>query len=412
MTKVLGKWGPPFDVTIQENNHIVGKVYRDGDYFVYKRISDPYYDLNGHATVMRTSQDLNLRLSSESLSPGQGAYGKSPTKVIFDECLVGETAWSSTDPCFTRVRLPLANIMEYLSIWPISEEHSRDGGMVVTAKDFEKFHFNIPPLNAKGFIRFGYHWKSRTFVEQKFTAQAEVAIEYDEALPLGSIKQHEDWLRAFFDYIWFRGHRSGLLYLENRDTLAVLHRRESVSREVKVGHALGQRKILTHDDLPQWIERWFSLDEAQRLAIEPVVTLARNPSIITDMKFVMALHALDALLQTLRQTTSRDKELAARLKNHLGPLWQKKALRDKRIEDYIDHLVWTRNDLLKAVRHEKATAANRLSPIERTSAYFEILLLHRALFLEIIGVEQEVLEQFIETGFKKISIQQFRHFKD
>lgn len=405
-------WELPLDIVDPSTKHGIGRVYRDGLFIAFESIDNALYELNGPDTIMETSHGLHLRLSSDNISPWRAAFGKLVSKFIFDECLIGETAFEQEEPYFDRLRLPLPNIMEYLGVWPITEEHLADGGMTINAKDFKRFDFELPTINAKGHFRFCYHWSSRTFVEQKFIAQAEVAIEYDSPVQLSMVKDHEEWLRSFFDYIWFRGHRSGMLYLHNGRKRSQLLRRESVTNEVKVARSSDFQDILTHENLTGWLERWFALSEAQRLAIQPVVSLARNPGIITDMKFVMALHATDALVQNLRNTTSKDSDMSPRLLNHIGRMWQHKPLLNKSLKDYIEHLVWTRNDILKAVRHPKATLENRLTALERASAYFELLLLHKALFLELMGINRGEIDCFVEKGFRTIALQEFRHFRD
>jgi len=401
-------WELPVDAVELTTKHVVGRVYRDGLFIAFERSGTPHDELGKHGTVMKTIHGLHLRLSSESPSQGMATYGKLLNKAIFDECLCGDTVWTTEEPCFTRMRLPFANIMEYMSVWPLAAIHAEDGSMAIQAKNFNRFEFALPQLNIKGWVQFTYAWSSKTFVEQKFTAQSALVLDYDAPVPLATIKEHEEWLQSFFDYIWFRGHRSGMFYLHNGEGLAMLYRRESISPEVSAAHSMDLQDILTRKNLTEWIERWFTLSEAQRMAVEPVLSIARNPGIITDVKFIMAIHALDALLQDRRRKTAKDSDMSARFLHHLGPWWQHKARKGEALKHYIDRVVWTRNDIVKAVRHLKASTAILLTPLERASAYFELLLLHRALFLELMRVDRSRIDRFVEDGLRKIAAQEFR----
>lgn len=405
-------WELPVDVVEPTTKHVVGHVYRDGLFIAFERSGTPYYDLDERGAVMETVHGLHLRLYNESPSHGRATYGKHLNKAIFDECLCGDTSWSTEEPCFTRMRLPFANIMEYMSVWPMAEKHAENNSMAIHAKNFNRFEFTLPELNAKGWVRFTYDWSSLTFVEQKFTAQAALVLDYAAPVPLSAIKEHEERLRSFFDFIWFRAHRTGMYYLHHGENMSMLYRRESISPEVRAAQNMDLRNILTRENLSEWIERWFALTEPQRMAIEPVVSIARNPGIITDVKLIMTIHALDALLQDRRSTTSKDSDMSPRFLNHLGTWWGYKALGDEALKDYINRVVWTRNEIVKAVRHEKASTETLLKPLERASAYFELLLLHRALFLELLGVNKALIDSFVENGFRKIAAQKFRHFRD
>lgn len=39
-------------------------------------------------------------------------------------------------------------------------------------------------------------------------------------------------------------------------------------------------------------------------------------------------------------------------------------------------------------------------------------MLHRVLFLEVMGIEQARIDTFVEAGFGKIGAQEFRYFRD
>lgn len=404
-------WELPFEIIHPETKHVVGRVYRDGLFIAFERFGEAYYTLTDAGTVMHTPHKLFLRLTSDPPSDVVKAFGKLLSKTIFDECLCGDTEWTEEEPSFTRMRLPCDNIMEYMSEWPIVEDHAEDGSMTAKARSLERFPFALPLIHAKGRVKFSYNWSSKTFVEQRFTAYAELVLDYEAPTPLSTIKEHEERLRSFFDFIWFRGHKAGMLYLHDGDRLAMLHRRESVSPEVNAAACLDLSGILTQGNLAAWIERWFDLPEAVRMAIDPVVSVARNPGTITDFKFVMALHACDALLRGLSK--SKKKTMGERLIEGLGQWWrQRRDVNGEALEAYIARAVASRNELVKAARHEKATDASFLTPIERARAHFELLLLHRALFLEVMGIEQARIDTFVEAGFGKIGSQKFRYFRD
>jgi hypothetical protein len=404
-------WELPFEIIHPETKHVVGRVYRDGLFIAFERFGEAYYALTDAGTVMHTPHKLFLRLTSDTPSHGMKAWGKLLNKAIFDECLCGDTEWTEEEPSFTRMRLPCDKIMEYMSVWPIEEDHAEDGSMSAKAWSFERFPFELPRIHAKGRVKFAYNWSSKTFVEQRFTAYAELVLDYEVPTSLRTIKEHEERLRSFFDFIWFRGHKAGMLYLHNGDRLAMFHRRESVSPEVRAAHCLDLRDILTQENLAAWIERWFDLPEAVRMAIEPVVSIARNPGTITDFKFVMAAHALASL--HIAYHGQKGLDMDKRFHKKLGRYWGKKRdLEKEKLKAYILRVVWTRNEIVKAARHEDATDASLLTPSERARAYFEMLLLHRALFLEVMGIEQARIDTFVEAGFGKIGAQEFRYFRD
>lgn len=408
--KASTPWELPVEVIHPDTKHVVGRVYRDGLFIAFERSGSPFYTLSDEGTFMRTIHDLHLRLTSEFPSHALTVLGARLNKAIFDECLYGETAWSREEPRFVQMRLPCANILTYMSVSPIMNKINEDGSMTATARDFKRFEFSLPKIQAKGCVEFTCDWSSKTFVQQRFTSQAALMLEYEVPTLLSTIKEHEERLRSFFDFIWFRGHRSGMLYLHNDDRMTMLYRRESISPEVRGAHCLDLRGILTQQNLAEWIERWFSLPEAVRMAMEPVVSIARNPGIITDMKMVMVMHALDALVKT---TKHKGKAIEARLLHSVGKWWGlRRDPNSEGLSKYIHRVIATRNLVLKVSQHEAQVKNPLLSFNERPRAYFELLLLHRAMFLNRMDIEEDRINAFVEAGFGKINAQEFRYFKD
>ena len=191
----------------------------------------------------------------------------------------------------------------------------------------------------------------------------------------------------------------------------MLFRRESISPEVRAADCLKLPNILTRQNLALWIESWFSISSPVRLAIDPVVAIARNPGIITDMKLVMTIHALDALLKATKKT--KGKAIEARFYHGLGAWWKmKKDLGDETLYDYVKRILATRNLVLKASQHQSKSSTPILLVNERTRAYFECLLLHRALFLDMMNVEPESIETHLGRGFGQIASTHYRYFND
>ena len=93
------------------------------------------------------------------------------------------------------------------------------------------------------------------------------------------------------------------------------------------------------------------------------------------------------------------RSLHERLAQGLAPLWShKRDLHGDEIDTYLKRMVWTRNEIVHAERHEDWTPTSLLRKSEITKAYYELLVIVRSMFLEIMKVSPQNLDCLLYTS--------------
>ena len=396
----------PIDVTAVTEfqgdpvNVCIGSVsYEPNKGFTLSRNGDLGFEPTTDGIVLDTASGHSLRLWSNR--PTYRYVIPQMAKLMFDVALLGQKDLSRS-VAVTKWKMPCNAILEHVES-PITPAFKHRTITELRARNKVHFRGKLRRFRADVHLELAYEVTGQATGEHNIEPLASFQIDYRKPRSVSDILEQEKEVRGFLDFIWMRPHASEYLLLWEKEELMRLNRTVIPPREqTLLEKTLLFDGVLVYRSFNSWLNKWLELDPAYHRAINNVLRVIRYPQVITDLRFVMAVHAFEAFHEVDHKAAGLKERLVATA----GPMYDYSGLtRSEPLVDYFGRMVNARNEII----HLRYKAGPILKEEERTKALYEMLTVIRAMVMEKFGASQIEIQNYCIRSFRSLHRHSYKY---
>lgn len=372
--------------------------------FTLSRTGDLFFHPQDGTLTLETITGHSLKLFDFDSRKGNSSVAIPYSKMIFDGALLS-TVDLTHEPGYLRWKLPCNHILDNIQERPASVQMEYRTVTNVRARNRVMLKGSVRSWSARIELEIAYMFRGDATGTHHIEPLVSFHTVYRKPRPFQDVWHHERQLRDFLDFVWMRDHDEPHMLLWTSDGLTRFSRKHRTGERLTLPlKAVTYSDQLVLDHFNVWLNKWLTFPVELQRALQNVLRIIRYPMVITDLRMAMALHAFEAMHEL--QPGKKNMTLLDRLKDAAAPYF---ALRryghGETMEQYFARLVEARNQVIH-LRHKPKSA---LVGIERTRATYEMLVVVRAMILELLGSEQSTISAYCTSAFAKLGQISFKY---
>lgn len=371
------------------------KLSRTGDLF--------FQTLDGMLTLETTSGHF-IRLIDFDSRKGAFAVAIPYTTMMFDAALLSNLDLNS-EPRFERWKLPCNRILDNIPERPASVKMEHKTVTNVRAKNKVMLKGKVSMWRAETSLEIAYMFRGEGTGAQHIEPLVSFHTVYRQPQAFNVVHEHERQLRDFLDFVWMRDHDEPHVLLWSSDGFTRFSRKHRAGvRPPMPAKAIVYSDPLVLGQFNGWLNKWLAFPVALQRALQNVLRVIRYPMVITDLRMVMALHAFEAMHEL--RPGKKQMSLQERLKDGASPYFAFRQYgQDEPMDQYFSRLVEARNQIIHLRHKPKASLVGK----ERTRATYEMLIVVRAMVLDLFGCDDETISEYARAAFARIGQISFKY---
>lgn len=372
--------------------------------FKLTRTGDLFFQTQEGILTLETISGHCIRLFDFDARKGTRSVVIPYSTLMFDAALLSNLDLNA-DVKYEHWKLPCNRILENIPERPASVKMEHRTVTNIRAKNRELLKGKVGTWQAELCLEIAYMFRGEGTGSQHIDPLVSFHTVYRRPQVFQVVHRHERQLRDFLDFVWMRDHDEPHLLLWSSDGFTRFSKKHRPDvRPPMPAKTIVYSNQLVLDQFNGWLNKWLAFPVELQRALQNVLRVIRYPMVITDLRMVMALHAFEAMHEL--RPGKKQMSLLDRLKDGASPyITYRQYDQDEPIVEYFSRLVEARNQIIHLRHKPKAALVGK----ERTRATYEMLIVVRAMVLDLFGCDNETISEYARVAFANIGQISFKY---